>query len=76
MTSDASSRSKKYFKISPAQSNRIFRSQGEGVCPLSSADILRTRGILQMRMSALFGAKHIEFFEIYGVSICPHGQGG
>jgi len=35
---------------------------------LSSADILRTREILQMRTSALSGAINIRFFEIYGVS--------
>jgi len=40
------------------------RSQGGG--GLSSADILWTRGVLQMRMSALFG-ENIGFFKIYGV---------
>jgi len=39
---------------------------GEG---LSSENILRTRGRgLQMRTSALFGAKKLKIFEIYGVS--------
>jgi len=36
---------------------------------LSFTDILRTRGKgFQMRTFALFGAKHIKFVEIYGVS--------
>jgi len=42
---------------------------------LSSANILRTQGegILQMRTSALFGAKNFGFFEIYGgLSHCGH----
>jgi len=30
-------------------------------------------GDLQVRTSALFGAKNSEFFEIY--MVCPHGQG-
>jgi len=36
----------------------------------SSVNILRTRrrGILQMRTSELFGAKHCRFFEVHGVS--------
>jgi len=42
------------------------RSQAGG--GLSSADMLRTREVLQMRTSALFDAKNSEFFEIYGVS--------
>jgi len=44
------------------------RSQGEGV---SSADIFRTRGVLQIRTSALFGAKTLDF-----LNLCLHGQGG
>jgi len=35
---------------------------------LFSADILRTRGVLQMRTSTLFGAKNFVLFENYGVS--------
>jgi len=35
---------------------------------LSRADILWTRGVLQMQTSALFGANDLVFFEIYGVS--------
>jgi len=44
---------------------------------LSSADIFRKRGggVLQMRTSALFGAKNFEFFEIYGVSERTRGGG-
>jgi len=45
---------------------------------LSSADILHTRGeggILQMWTSALFGAKIIGFFEIYGVSAQTSEEG-
>jgi len=41
---------------------KVVRSQGV----LSSAEILRTRGVLQMRTSALFGAKN-RFFEIWCV---------
>jgi len=40
---------------------------------LSSADILRTRGILQMRTSALFFKKTPNFSKFI---VCPHGQGG
>jgi len=55
--------------------NRIIRgrpwrtSAHKGGESLSSADIFRTRGerVLQMRTSALFDAKNIKFFEIYGV---------
>jgi len=36
---------------------------------LSSADILRTRGVLQIRASALFDAKNSKFM------VFPHGQG-
>jgi len=32
-----------------------------------------TRGVLQMRMSALLGAKNYRFFEIYGVSVQKKG---
>jgi len=41
------------------------RSQGAG---MTSADILQTRRILQMRTFAFFGVKNFEFFKIYGVS--------
>jgi len=40
---------------------------------LSSADIFQTRAVLQMRTSALFGAKDLGFFEIYGVSARTRG---
>jgi len=40
---------------------------------LYSADILRTRGVLQMWMFALFGAKSSDFLKFM---VCPHGQGG
>jgi len=36
-------------------------SRGRG---LSSADILQTRGVLHMRMSALFGAKTSDFLKL------------
>jgi len=42
---------------------------------LSNADIFRTRGVLPIRASALFGAKNTEFFEIYGVSAWTRGRG-
>jgi len=40
-------------------------------------DILRTKGegFIQMRTSALFGAKNIGFFEIYGVSARTRKEG-
>jgi len=44
-------------------------SHGEG--GLSSADILWTRGVLQMWTSTLFGTKR--FFEIYGMSAQSRG---
>jgi len=39
---------------------------------------VRTRGerVLQMRMSALFGAKNFKFFEIYGVPAQTGERGG
>jgi len=43
------------------------RSQGGGGL-FSGANILRTKGVLQIRTSALFGTKNFGFFEIYGVS--------
>jgi len=43
---------------------------GQGV------ELVRTRGGgLQMRTSALFGAKSLGFFDIY-VMVCPHGHEG
>jgi len=36
---------------------------------------VRGEGVLQMRMSALFGAKNFGFFEIYGVSARTRGEG-
>jgi len=42
---------------------------------VSSAVILRTSGVLQMRTSALFGAKNFGFFEISGVSAWTRGKG-
>jgi len=33
------------------------------------------KGVFQMRMSALFSAKNIGFFEIYGVSALTRGRG-
>jgi len=50
------------------------RRQQSGRRVFSSADVLRTwGGGLQMWMSALFGAKIIGFFEIYGVSARTRG---
>jgi len=43
---------------------------------LSSADILQTWDVLKMWTSALFGAKNIGFFEIYGVSARTREGGG
>jgi len=40
---------------------------------VSSAD--KGEGVLQMRTSALFGAKTFEFFKIYGVSSWTRGEG-
>jgi len=34
---------------------------------LSKNDVCSQRGVLQMRISTLFGAKNVGFFEIYGV---------
>jgi len=48
-----------------------IRNQGGGG-RLFSADILRTREILQMRTSILFGAKTSDFSKFM---VCPHGQG-
>jgi len=48
------------------------RSHGEG--GLSRADILRTKGGLQMRTSALFVAQKSGFFVIYGVSARTGGS--
>jgi len=45
---------------------------GGGGGGLFSADIFRTRGILQMRTSALFGAKNFRFLKFM---VCPDGQG-
>jgi len=39
---------------------------------LSSADILQTRGVLQMRTSALFEAKILDFSKFI---VCSHGKG-
>jgi len=44
------------------------RSQGEGVCPVRTFFGQGGREFLQMRTSALFGAKNSRFLEIYGVS--------
>jgi len=50
--------------------------RGEGVCPVRTFFGQAEREeILQMRMSALFGAKIIGFFEIYGVSARTRGEG-
>jgi len=49
----------------------VHSQEGGG---LSSANILQTRGgSIQMRTSALFGAKNFGFFEIYGVSARARG---
>jgi len=46
----------------------VHSQRGRG---LSNADILRTRGVLQMRTSALFAAKPSNFSKFM---VCPHGQ--
>jgi len=43
---------------------------------LSSADILQTRGVLQMKAFTRFGPKNFRFFEIYGVVRTDKGGGG
>jgi len=48
-------------------------SQGKG--GLSSTDIFQTRGVFQMRTSALFSGKNFGFFEIYGVSALTGREG-
>jgi len=60
-----------FSKRCKGPSIKDVRSQGGR--GLSSADISRTRGIFQMQMSALFGAKNFRFFEIYGVSARTRG---
>jgi len=51
------------------------RSQGEGVC-LVRTFFGQGGGVLQMHMSALFGANNFGFFEIYGVSARTRRRGG
>jgi len=58
---------KLYSSVLRPVHKRRPQSGGEG---LRSTDILRTRGVLQMRMRALFGATNNGFF----VMVCPHGQ--
>jgi len=41
---------------------------------MCSADIFRTRVVLQMQISALFGAEHFIFFKIYGVFARTRGR--
>jgi len=48
-----------------------IRSQGEGVCPVRT---FFRQGVLQIRTSALFGAKNFKFFKIYGVSARTRGR--
>jgi len=40
-----------------------------------SANILRAKRFLQIRTSALFGAKNLRFFDIYSVSAWTRGKG-
>jgi len=50
--------------------------------PQSGGCLVQTRRVLQVRTSELFGAKTLDFFEIYGVSartsrgLSQCGQGG
>jgi len=59
------------FVFEKGPSIKDVRNQGEGVCLVRTFSDNRG-GVLQMRMSALFGAKNSKFFEI----LCPHGPGG
>jgi len=61
------------FQLGAVYNGRPQSGGGEG---LFSANILRTRGVLQMRTSALFGAKNFRFFKIYGVSARTRGEVG
>jgi len=55
---------------------KVVRTQGGvGLSKMSSADILRTRGVLQMRTSSLFIAKNFSCFKIYGVFARTKGEG-
>jgi len=45
---------------------RRSQSEGKGGCPVRRFFGQRGRGLLQMRTSALFGAKNFGFFEFYG----------
>jgi len=49
-------------KRRPQSGGRVFVQYGQG-------------RVLQMRTSALFGEKNVEFFEIYGVSARKGGRG-
>jgi len=68
----------KIIKLFSLILKRLFIQDVRSQKGLSSADILwkGERGVLQMRTSALFGAKNIEFFEIYSVSARTRGEGG
>jgi len=48
--------------------NRRPQWGGEGGCPVRTFLEREEGRVLQMRTSALFGAKKFGFFEIYGVS--------
>jgi len=50
------------------------RSQGRGRFDQCGHFSDKGEGVLQMRTSALFGAKDLEFFKIYGVSARTRGQ--
>jgi len=53
----------KMWRSGKGPSIKDVRSQWGGVCPV------RTREVLQMWMSTLFGGKNLGFFKIYGVSV-------
>jgi len=57
---------KKNYKTLGAVRKR--RPQSGEVDQMSSANILQTREVLQMRTSTFYRAKNCGFFEIYGVS--------
>jgi len=58
--------------MSKRLSIKDVRSQEGGGCPVRAFCGQEGEGVLQMLMSALFGAKNIGFFEIL---VCTHGQG-
>jgi len=48
-------------------------NQGERDLPIAVMFRIKVNGVLQVRTSALFGAKNLGFFEIYGMSVQSKG---